>query len=174
MTSPSEKSKVTASLVKELRQMTEAPIIECKRALEEADGRLETALAILRERGMAAAQKRAQREARQGAVDAYIHPDGRIGALVELNCETDFVARTDTFQTLLHDLALQVAATSPLYLSREELPADSDGDPKELCLLEQPFIKDPSRTIQDIIVEAIAKTGENIRVRRFARFELGR
>lgn len=154
--------------------MTEAPIIECKRALEETGGNLEAAVAVLRERGVAAATKRAQREVRQGLVDTYVHGDGRIGAMVEVNCETDFVARTDAFRTLAHDLALQVAATNPIYISREELLADSDGDPKELCLLEQPFIKDPSRTVQDLIVDAIAKTGENVRVRRFARFELGR
>jgi elongation factor Ts len=120
------------------------------------------------------AEKRAGRETAQGLVEAYIHPDGRLGALVELNCETDFVARTDEFKALAHDLAMQVAATEPRYVSPDELPADSDGDPRDLCLLAQPFIKDPNRSVQDMVNDSIAKTGENIRVRRFQRFQLGR
>jgi len=148
--------------------------MECKRALEEAGGDLAKAQEVLRQRGLAAAQRLAHRQAEQGLVHAYIHGGGRLGALIEVNCETDFVARTDVFRALVHDLAMQVVATNPLCISPEELPPDVDGDPKELCLLSQPFIKDPSRTVQDLILEVSAKTGEKIQVRRFARFELGR
>jgi len=166
---------VDPEAVKELRELTGAGILACKKALEEARGDLEKAKEILRRQGVAIAEKKAGRQTGQGLVDAYLHPDGRLGALVELNCETDFVARTDEFRDLAHDLAMQVAATEPLYVSPEELAAaGNDGNPQELCLLAQPFIKDPSRTIQDLINETIAKTRENIRVRRFARFQLGR
>jgi len=165
---------VSVQAVKELRELTGVGMLDCKNALEEAEGDLEKAKQILRRRGIAVAEKRAGRETIQGLVHAYIHPDGRLGALVELNCETDFVARTDEFKALAHDLAMQVAATEPKYVSPEELPPDSDGDPRDLCLLAQPFIKDANRSVQDLINDAIAKTGENIRVRRFQRFQLGR
>ena len=165
---------VTVEAIKELRELTGVGMLDCKNALEEAKGDLEKAKQILRRRGIAVAEKRAGRETAQGLVEAYIHPDGRLGALVELNCETDFVARTDDFRTLAHDLAMQVAATEPKYVSPDELPSDSDGDPRDLCLLAQPFIKDPVRSVQDMINDSIAKTGENIRVRRFQRFQLGR
>ena len=165
---------VSVQAIKELRELTGVGMLDCKNALEEADGDLEKAKQILRRRGIAVAEKRAGRETAQGLVQAYIHPDGRLGALVELNCETDFVARTDEFKALAHDLAMQVAATEPRYVSPEELPSDSDGDPGDLCLLAQPFIKDPNRSVQDLINDSIAKTGENIRVRRFQRFQLGR
>ena len=165
---------VSVQAIKELRELTGVGMLDCKNALEEADGDLDKAKQILRRRGIAVAEKRAGRETAQGLVQAYIHPDGRLGALVELNCETDFVARTDEFKALAHDLAMQVAATEPRYVSPEELPSDSDGDPRDLCLLAQPFIKDPNRSVQDLINDSIAKTGENIRVRRFQRFQLGR
>jgi elongation factor Ts len=165
---------VTVEAIKELRELTGVGMLDCKNALEEAKGDVEKAKQILRRRGIAVAEKRAGRETAQGLVEAYIHPDGRLGALVELNCETDFVARTDDFKTLAHDLAMQVAATEPKYVSPEELPSDSDGDPRDLCLLAQPFIKDPVRSVQDMINDSMAKTGENIRVRRFQRFQLGR
>ena len=165
---------VTVEAIKELRELTGVGMLDCKNALEEANGDLEKAKQILRRRGIAVAEKRAGRETAQGLVEAYIHPDGRLGALVELNCETDFVARTDDFRTLAHDLAMQVAATEPRYVAPDELPSDSDGDPRDLCLLAQPFIKDPVRSVQDMINDSIAKTGENIRVRRFQRFQLGR
>jgi elongation factor Ts len=165
---------VTVEAIKELRELTGVGMLDCKNALEEAKGDLEKAKQILRRRGIAVAEKRAGRETVQGLVEAYTHPDGRLGALVELNCETDFVARTDDFKALAHDLAMQVAATEPKYVSADELPADSDGDPRDLCLLAQPFIKDPVRSVQDLINDTIAKTGENIRVRRFQRFQLGR
>jgi len=165
---------VSAETVKKLRDLTGAGMLDCKKALEETGGDLEKAKEILRQRGIAIAEKKAAQETRQGLVEAYIHADGRLGALVELNCQTDFVARTDGFRALAHDLAMQVAATDPQHIAPEELLAGSDGDPEELCLLVQPFIRDPSRTIQDLINDTIAKTGENIRVRRFARFHLGR
>jgi elongation factor Ts len=165
---------VSAETVKKLRDFTGAGVLDCRKALEEAGGELEKAKEILRQRGIAIAEKKASQETRQGLVEAYIHPDGRLGALVELNCQTDFVARTDGFRALAHDLAMQVAATDPQHIAPEELPAGSDGNPQEVCLLAQPFIKDPSRTVQDLINDTIAKTGENIRVRRFARFHLGR
>ncbi|KPK21243.1 MAG: elongation factor Ts [Dehalococcoidia bacterium SM23_28_1] len=165
---------VSAETVKKLRDLTGAGMLDCKKALEETRGDLDKAKEILRQRGIAIAEKKAAQETRQGLVEAYIHADGRLGALVELNCQTDFVARTDDFRALAHDLAMQVAATDPQHIAPEELPASSDGDPQELCLLAQPFIRDPSRTIQDLINDTIAKTGENIRVRRFARFHLGR
>jgi elongation factor Ts len=165
---------VSVQAIKELRELTGVGMLDCKNALEEAQGDLEKAKQILRRRGIAVAEKRAGRETIQGLVHAYIHTDGRLGALVEVNCETDFVARTDDFKDLAHDLAMQVAATEPRYVSPDELPSDSDGDPRDLCLLAQPFIKDPNRSVQDLINDAIAKTGENIRVRRFQRFQLGR
>jgi elongation factor Ts len=165
---------VSAETVKKLRDLTGAGMLDCKKALEKTGGELDKAKEILRKRGLAIAEKKAAQETRQGLVEAYIHPDGRLGALVELNCQTDFVARTDGFRALAHELAMQVAATDPQHIAPDELPAGSDGNPEELCLLAQPFVRDPSRTIQDLINDTIAKTGENIRVRRFARFHLGR
>ena len=169
----SAKAAISAALVKELRERTGAGVMECKNALEEADGDLERAAAVLQERGMAMAEKRMHRETSQGLVDCYIHAGGRIGAMVEVNCETDFVARTDDFKTLAHELAMQVAATNPLSISEDDLPSGAEGDTVELCLLRQPYIRDGSRTVGDMVKDVIAKTGENIRVRRFARFELG-
>jgi elongation factor Ts len=164
---------IPASAVKELRDLTGVGMLDCKKALEETKGDLERAKEILRQQGVAFAEKKASRETREGTVDAYLHSNARLGALVELNCETDFVARTDVFRELTHDLAMQVAAADPQYVSPDDIPDDVDGNPQELCLLAQPFIKDPSRTVQDLINEAIANTGENIRVHRFARFQLG-
>jgi elongation factor Ts len=127
---------------------------------------------ILRERGLAQAQKKGDREVRQGLVEAYIHTRGRIGALVEVNCETDFVAQTDELKELAHNLAMQVAATDPSFVDSNDVT--EEADPSQACLLHQPFIKDPEKTVQDIITETIAKVGENIRVKRFARFELAK
>jgi elongation factor Ts len=165
--------QISPEAVKSLREQSGAGIMECKRALDQSGGNLDQALAILREQGLAKAGTKAHRETRQGLVEAYIHGGGRIGALVEINCETDFVARTDDFKTLAHDLAMQVAATNPVYLSAEDRPAGDDRDVAEVCLLEQPFIKDPGRPIRELLNETIGKTGENIRIRRFSRFELG-
>ena len=165
---------VSAATVKELRDLTGAGMLDCKYALEEAAGDLEKAKEILRQKGLAIAAKRAERATAQGLIQAYIHHDGRLGALVELNCETDFVARTDDFRQLAQDIALQVTGANPRYISPDDIPDGSEGDPNELCLLLQPFIRDESLTIQHLITDTIRKTGENIRIRRFARFELGR
>lgn len=194
---------VTAAMVKELRERTGAGMMDCKKALSETDGDLEKAVDLLREKGLAAAAKKAGRVAAEGLVEAYIHGAGRIGVLLEINCETDFVAKTDGFKELARDVAMQIAATNPLYVSREEVPAEqiaheqeifrvqalNEGKPekivekmvvgriekyyKEVCLLEQPFIKDADKSVKDLITESIAKIGENISVRRFARFQLG-
>ncbi len=164
---------ISAGHVKELREQTGAGILECKTALEETEGDIAKAVEVLRKRGIAMAESKAHRVTTQGLVECYIHAGGRIGAMVEVNCETDFVARTDTFKELAHDLAMQVAAMGPVSVSEQDLPSGAEGDAVDLCLLLQPFIKDPSRTIQEVVAEAIAKTGENIQVRRFSRFELG-
>jgi len=164
---------IPATLVKQLRERTGAGVMECKSALEEAGGNIDRAAAILQERGIAMAEKRSHRETSQGLVDCYIHAGGRIGAMVEVNCETDFVARTEDFRALAHELAMQIAATNPQAISEDDLPSGADGEPAELCLLRQPYIRDGSRTVDDVVRDVIAKTGENIRIRRFARFELG-
>jgi elongation factor Ts len=195
-------AKITAETVKLLREQSGAGVMECKRALEEADGDLEKAAAVLRERGQAAAAKRAGREANQGQISSYIHTGGKIGVLIEVNCETDFVARTDEFQRLVRDLAIQVAGLRPQYTTIESIPAEAleakraelltdeatlskpesvrdqivEGRLKkwfaEVVLVEQTF-RDQDRTVGALITEAIAKTGENMRVRRFVRYELG-
>lgn len=165
---------ISASDVKELRDLTGAGMLECKKALEDASGDKQKAMDSLRAKGHAAAAKRAERTTVEGLIASYIHHNGRYGSLVEVNCESDFVARTDDFRDLAQEVALHIAAANPLYLSADDLPEGSDEDPKEVCLLLQPFVKDESRTIQDLIAETISKTRENVRVRRFARFELGR
>jgi elongation factor Ts len=192
----------SASDVKELRERTGAGFMDCKRALEEADGDLEKAIALLRERGLAAAAKRAGRDARDGLVASYIHPGGRVGVIIEVNCETDFVARTDQFQKLVHDLAVQVAGLAPTWVDVDRIPvadlearkaallADEGTQKKpehirpqivegqlkkwyaEVCLMEQPF-RDTDLTVRDLVTAAIATIGENIRVRRFSRYALG-
>ncbi len=164
---------VSVESIKELRERTGAGIMDCKRALQESNGDLARAEEILREQGVASAAKKASRATNQGVVESYIHSGGRIGAIVEVNCETDFVARTPDFKELAHDLAMQVAAMSPLYVDDSEIPDGDEVDPQQACILQQPFIKDPSQTVQDLVNEAISKLGENVRVRRFARFSLG-
>jgi elongation factor Ts len=168
-------------MVKELRETTGAGIMDCRRALEEADGNLGKAQELLRERGAEKALKKLDRAANQGIVEPYIHLGGRIGALVELNCETDFVARNPEFKALARELAMQVAAMSPRYVSADEIPdevvAEHGGDRKrageELALLEQPFIRDTRRQVRELVTDAVGKIGENIVVRRFVRFEVG-
>jgi elongation factor Ts len=163
---------VDTSKIKQLRDETGAPIMDCKRALEESNGDLGAAKQKLRERGAAMAEKKAGRVAAQGYIDSYIHGGGRIGVLVEVNCETDFVARNEEFRELVHHIAMQIAATDPGRIGNE--PDASAGDsPDDLPLLKQPFIRDEKRTIQDLVHEAIGKLGENIVVRRFTRYELG-
>lgn len=175
---------VTTQMIKDLREKTGAGIMDAKRALEEAGGNLEKAMDHLRQQGLAKAGKKASRTANEGSITTYIHGQGRIGAMVEINCETDFVARTEDFKSLTYDIAMQVAAMSPRYVTTEEI-ADEDyaelerefGDResaiKAVVLSEQAFIKDPKKSIGDLVKEAIAKLGENVVVRRFVRFELG-
>ena len=164
----------SAEDVKQLRELTSAGVMDCKRALDEANGNIEKAVEILKEKGMASAAKRADRETSQGMVDSYIHAGGRIGVIVEVNCETDFVARTDGFKQLVHDIAMQIAGIpTTLAITEDELPPDAEGSIEETVLMKQSFIRNSSQTIEQLVQEAIAQTGENIRVRRFARFELG-
>ena len=174
----------STSQVKELRERTGAGIMDCKRALDESSGDLDHAMAVLRQQGLAKADKKAGRVASQGIIEPYIPSGGRIGAIVEVNCETDFVARTADFRDLAHDLAMQVAATSPRFVTEDEIPSDAMpelerefGDRRRaleaVSLLDQPFIRDGRQTIRDVIKERIAKLGENIIVRRFSRFEVG-
>lgn len=195
--------QITPAMIKELREKTGAGIMDCKEALTASDGAMNDAIDFLRKKGLQAAAKRAERSTQEGVVGSYIHGGGRLGVLVEVNCETDFVARNEAFQTLVHDLAMHIAAATPLYLSREEVPAETvakereiyeeqakaSGRPapaipkiiegrlekyfQEVCLLDQSFVKDPSLTIQELVKANIAKTGENIAVKRFVRFQVG-
>lgn len=165
--------QVTADMVKNLRAKIGAGVMECRNAITEAGGDLEKAEAILKAKGLARAEKKAGRVTAQGVVDAYIHAGGRVGAMVELNTETDFVAKTDQFRALAHELAMQVAALSPKYIGDGDVPAGAEIDEKQDCLLKQAYIRDTTKSIQDVISETIAKVGENIRVKRFVRFVLG-
>ena len=165
--------KISLELVKEVREQSGAGIMQCRNALVEAEGNREKALEFLKEQGLLKAKEKAERTAAEGLIEAYIHTGGRVGAMVEVNCETDFVARTDEFKQLAHQLAMQVAAMDPKFVSEEEVPEGADIEPQSACLLLQPYIKDPEMSIQDIITETIARVGENIKVSRFARFELG-
>ena len=158
--------------IKSLREQTGAGVMDCRNALTEADGDVAKAMGVLREKGFAKAEKRADREISEGRVESYIH-GGRIGVLVEINCETDFVARTDVFKDLSHDVAMQIASMGALAVREEDVPSDAEGTPAELALLSQPFIKDPGKTIQDLIADAVTSTGERIEVRRFTRYALG-
>jgi elongation factor Ts len=200
-------AEITAAAVKSLREKTGAGMMECKKALTEADGNEDQAVELLRKRGIATAGKKAGRVAAEGAVGSYIHMGGKVGVLVEVNCETDFVARTDEFQALVKDIAMHIAAAEPRFVTREEVPADLldkereitraqiANDPKnankpeqviekivegrlnkffeEAVLVDQPFVKDPAKTINELLTEKIAKTGERITVRRFSRYKMG-
>jgi elongation factor Ts len=165
--------KIHIDIVKELREQSGAGVIQCRNALIEAEGDIEKALQILKQKSLFQAEKKAKRSTSQGLVEAYIHAGGRIGAMVEVNCETDFVARTNEFKELAHHLAMQVTAMDPQFISKEEIHEGTEIEPQNACLLLQPDIKDPTRTVGEIIAETIAKVGENIRVSRIARFELG-
>jgi elongation factor Ts len=167
--------EIPTASIKELRKQCGAGIMECRNALIDSQGDIEKALEELKEKGYLKAAKKAERVTEQGLVEAYIHIGGRIGAMVELNCETDFVARTDEFKELAHNLAMQVAAMCPQFISEEEIPPEQKADieAETVCLLQQAYIKDPAMTVRDIIVQTIAKVGENIKVSRFVRFELG-
>lgn len=162
---------ISVGSIKVLRQATSAGIMDCKRALEETGGDLKKAEGVLRGWGIASAAKKASRATNEGLVESYVHSGGRIGALVELSCETDFVARTPDFKILAHDLAMQVAAMSPLYIN--DSCKDEKTNSQDASLMQQPFIKDPSKTVQDLVNETVGKLGENVRVRRFTRFSLG-
>ena len=164
---------VDTASIKSLRDETGAGIMDCKRALEEAQGDIEKAQKILKQKGISIAAKKAHRETSEGLIESYVHSGNRIGSLVELNCETDFVARTPEFKNLAHDLAMQIAAMAPQYIGDDDIPDDLNGNPQEVVLLQQPFIKDPVRTVQDLVNDVIARVGENVRVRRFSRFVLG-
>ncbi|HEX8475099.1 MAG TPA: translation elongation factor Ts [Pyrinomonadaceae bacterium] len=200
-------AEITASAVKALREKTGAGMMECKNALSEAGGDETQAIDILRKRGLASAKKKESRVAAEGAVGSYIHMGGKVGVLVEVNCETDFVARTEQFQSLVKDIAMHIAAAEPRYVSRDEVPADlldkereiaraqAKNDPKnaskpdmvidkivegrlnkfyeEAVLLDQPFVKDPAKTVNDLLTEKVAATGERINVRRFSRYKMG-
>lgn len=160
--------------IKLLREKTGAGVMDCRRALVDAQGDIDRAIKILQECGWSAAEKKASRETSMGLIEAYVHAGGKLGVLVEVNCETDFVARTTEFQTLAHDIALQLAAMNPKYIKPDDVPEAEKSKDQELCLLSQPFIKDPTRTVESLIKETIAKVGENIQVKRFCRFELGK
>ena len=164
--------EVSVDNIKALRERTSAGVMDCKRALSEANGDLEKAEAILAEQGVATAAKKASRATDEGLIESYIHSGGRIGVIVEVNCETDFVARTPEFKALVHDIAMQVAAMDPSHVDSDDVPEGEDA-PEEAGLMQQPFIKDPTKSIRDLVNEAIGKLGENIQVRRFARFALG-
>lgn len=165
--------QISIEMIKELREQCGAGIMECRNALLQVEGDIDKALQMLKERGLLKAEKKAERTTAQGLIEAYTHTGGRIGAMIEVNCETDFVARTDEFKELAHNLAMQVVALSPQFITGEEIPEGADIEPQAACLLLQPYIRDPSMTVRDVIVETIAKVGENIKVSRFARFELG-
>lgn len=194
---------ITAAMVKELREKTGAGMMDCKKALTETNGDMEKAIEYLREKGIASAAKKAGRIAAEGIVESYIHAGGRIGVLVEVNCETDFVAKTDEFKAFVKDIAMQIAAMNPKYVRREEVPAEevekerailkqqalAEGKPenivdkmvegrlakhfKDICLLDQVYVKDSDKTIDQLVKEQIARIGENISIRRFVRYELG-
>jgi len=194
---------VDAKLVKELRAKSGAGMMDCKKALVETDGNIEDAMIFLREKGLAATNKKAGRVAAEGIVESYIHMGGKIGVLVEVNCETDFVAKNEGFKNFVKDVAMHIAAANPLYVTKEEVPMDeiekekeilraqaiNEGKPekiidkmvegrvskfyKEICLLEQPFVKNPDLTIEDLVKEQIMTIGENVKIRRFARFQMG-
>ncbi len=164
---------ITVDAVKEVRNRTSAGMLDCKKALEQSSGDIAEAIETLRQKGYAEALKRAERTTADGVIGVYVHHNSRMGAMVELNCETDFVARTDDFRQLANDLAVHIAASSPLCLSEEDMPADCPLTAVEACLLVQPYVRDPSRTISDIITDAIARTGENIKIGKFSRIEVG-
>jgi len=166
-------TEISLEAIKALREQTSAGIMDCKNALVEADGDMVKAAELLRQKGLILVGKKSSRETPEGVVDCYIHTGNRVGAIVEVNCETDFVARTPEFKELVHNLAMQVAAMAPRYVDTGSIPAEDNANPEEACLLEQPFIKDPAMTITDLVNEVMARLGENIRVRRFERFALG-
>lgn len=196
-----QQQTITAQMVNDLRKQTGVSLLECKKALIESNGNLEEALTILKKKGMASAAKKADREASEGTIQSYIHMGGRVGVMLELNCETDFVAKNDEFKQLAKDICMHIAASSPLYVKREDVPqqlvekekevaaAQTEGKPaaaaegiikgkldkwyKTICLMEQDYVKDQSQTVQDILTHAISKMGENMMISRFERYQIG-
>ncbi len=164
---------ISIEVIKELRSRTCAGISDCKNALDKTQGNVEEAIEVLKQRGRIIAEKKGGRVAHEGLIESYIHHSSHVGVLLELNCETDFVANTNEFKQMAHDLAMQIAAMSPEYLSADDLNDEQELDPKQVCLLEQPFIKEPSKKVKDVIADAIAKVGENIKIKRFSRYEIG-
>jgi elongation factor Ts len=192
---------ITAQMVNDLRLRTGAGLMDCKRALVDANGAAEEAITILRKKGVVSAAKRADRATHEGAIESYIHVGGKVGVLIEVNCETDFVARTEEFRGFVKDLCLQIAAASPSYVSRDQVTEAEIAKEREIaaaqvlgkppaavqkivdgklekyystaCLVDQPFVKEPEKTVKDVLTEKIAKTGENIQIRRFVRYQLG-
>ena len=164
---------VSAEQVRSLRDHTGAGIMDCKVALEETDGNVEKAIVALREKGLASAAKRSGRETNEGVIETYIHTGGRVGAMVELGCETDFVARTEEFQKLAHDIAMQVAAMGPVYIDKDEIEDGDTRPPAQISLMQQPFIKNASSSVGEMVTELAGKVGENIRVVRFTRLAVG-
>jgi elongation factor Ts len=201
MSTPTMSTPITAQMVNDLRRQTGAGLLDCKKALVESNGGFEEAVTILRKKGSASAAKKADRTTKEGLIESYIHVGGKVGVMIEVNCETDFVARNDGFKAFVRDLCLQIAATSPLYVSRDQVPeselaserdiaaAQVQGKPpaaaqkivdgkiekyySTVCLVDQSFVKVPEKTVKDVLTEEIAKTGENIQIRRFVRFQLG-
>jgi len=196
-------AEITAAMVKELREKSGAGMMDCKKALQETDGDLEKSIELLRKKGIAAAEKRADRAANEGRIESYIHPGSKLGVIVEINCETDFVAKTDDFENFAHDIAMHIAASAPRFIKREDVDQESidkemeiykdqakaQGKPEaiiekiaagkldkfysEVCLMEQPFVKDPNISIKDLLTETIAKLGENITINKFSRLKIG-
>jgi len=164
---------VTAQQVRALRDQTGAGIMDCKVALESAEGDLEKAVLALREKGIASVAKRVGRDTNEGVIETYLHTGGRVGAMVELGCETDFVARTEEFQKLAHDIAMQVAAMGPIYVDQDEIEDDDGRPPAQISLMQQPFIKNSSSSVGEMVKDLAAKVGENVRVVRFNRLEVG-
>jgi len=196
-------AEITAVMVKELREKSGAGMMDCKKALQETNGDLEKSVELLRKKGIAAAEKRADRAANEGRIESYIHPGSKLGVIVEINCETDFVAKTDDFENFAHDIAMHIAASAPRFIKREDVDQESidkemeiykdqakaQGKPEaiiekiaagkldkfysEVCLMEQPFVKDPNISIKDLLTETIAKLGENITINKFSRLKIG-
>ena len=163
----------TVGAIKRLREDTGAGIMDCKRALSESNGDFDQAKELLRVKGVASAAKKATRSTDEGVIDSYIHSGRRVGCIIEVNCETDFVARTSDFKELAHDLAMQIAAMSPIYVDESDIPEGEEQDPEQVCLLNQPFIKDTSVSVKDVVSEAVGKLGENVKIKRFTRFSVG-
>ena len=165
--------QISLDKIKKVREQAGAGVMDAKKALEESGGDIEKALDLLRDKGMASAIKKGGRKTEEGLIETYVHGGGRVGVMLEVNCETDFVARTDDFKKLCHNLAMQIAAMSPIYVNADEIPDDEKRSPEEIALASQSYIKDPGISVSDLILEVAGKLGENVKIKRFARFALG-